>query len=40
MKSKDIIILQKIIRYCNEIAWETIGSDIPELKTRCEELLK
>ena len=40
MKGKDIIVLQKIVKYCNEIAWGTIETDVPYLKMKCESLLK
>ncbi len=51
MKNKDVIILRKILTYCDEmfahqyanidykIAWDTIQEDVPLLKAKIEEIL-
>lgn len=42
MKSKDAIILKKILDYCRQLdeACDTIQHDLPELKTEIDRILK
>ena len=42
MKNKDVIVLKKILEYCNQVseAWDTIQNDLPVLKKEVERILK
>ena len=39
MKSKDVIILKKMIKYCLDIVWNTLTEDIPVLKEQLENMV-